>query len=699
MGTHMSKCHQLTAASKPPPKEGGDGAHVAKPRQLTLAEATRSAPRDVENALHGFVAATGQPFTLVENEAFRSFVQACMQHGFAAASEGNKCPKSVPGSLCRKYFRTKHLAKANENFAVALECFKSGTLAIDTGTVVHRYLVAVLCSPTTPPLLCGFIDVGAIGGSFTAANVTKYLTTLLSTTLKTVRISAIVADNASNLQAALRAIRIDNQSGTPFAGVLEIPGDGAEGEEEEAEEAEEAEDAAETDEAEEGAEEEETEEDEAEEEEEEGGGTKRRNETEEQEEEQFDVFDPLQFTATSVIPQRCMVHSLQLVVRDIVTALLSTLEGEVLAVQARRGDRFNNQPVKTRWNSTYLMFVECAKLLETGAYVDAALKSKLGTAIAYLGPFYKATLITEGDRATMWDGIAALAHIIEQFEKDHSADARKILAILEKRCEKLVSVPMMMVLYLHPATPRYDLPQAHAEFLLRLHTTLLPPASAGAAIDYKRAPWMQGVATLSQFKSFWNAVDDENSRSFASRMLSVTPSEASVERVFSMLGRYVTKNRTRLTPTAVAAALQFASARMFLKDGVPVDNDDDDVLGVNAAMLTRLLSWGLRNNVSYRRPSIIDLRMCGECKKTQTQHEVKDMVCCAKCAQWFVRSCVQVGAEDFLLHSQLNGPVFECRGPNTSPRCKALPSGFKDPQYLKWDAEYKRETPARRPRS
>jgi Cys-tRNA synthase (O-phospho-L-seryl-tRNA:Cys-tRNA synthase) len=82
------------------------------------------------------------------------------------------------------------------------------TLAVDSGTIWHRYLTVVALVAGHPPLLIAATPSKSIGdGRLTAVNVANYLRSVVARlTAVGATIVAIVADNASNLQAALRLV-------------------------------------------------------------------------------------------------------------------------------------------------------------------------------------------------------------------------------------------------------------------------------------------------------------------------------------------------------------------------------------------------------------------------------------------------------------------------------------------------------------
>jgi hypothetical protein len=219
---HLTDVHFLTATSP----EIVARMRGSKQPTLQLAPVKRPVASDNDTAyrtaLLSVVASACLPYTFVENKEFRNFVKIvgrlAASQALAAGPAINLKTFEMPlpeGCAFPRGLRDNMIASVQEMLQKNLDQLagRHVTLAVDSGTVWRRYLTVVALSPGCHPLILSITPDEGIGegetrGRQTAANVAAHLTKIIEGPLARSKVVAIVADNAANLQAAIRLIAV-----------------------------------------------------------------------------------------------------------------------------------------------------------------------------------------------------------------------------------------------------------------------------------------------------------------------------------------------------------------------------------------------------------------------------------------------------------------------------------------------------------
>jgi hypothetical protein len=282
--------------------------------QLASAVARKAANRELaaeyKRRLFDFISSAHLPFNIVENEELVALVKFL--------SGGPGLPQ---GCQCRQGARDGLIESAREKLARCLKGLagRPVTLAVDSGTVWRRYFTVVAMCPGELPLIVSMAHDESLGvgggdhGRQTAENIARHIEGIIKGPLSESTVVAIVADNAANMQAAIKMLSTDAVADVKPAQTLS---DALLDELLEAFEPVDAAAAA------------------------------------PQAEEAPPKFDGCLLT---ILPQRCVAHVLQLIVRDI-------LADDVMAPLVRAYDgekkKSSETEVDTRWNSKYRVLVD-----------------------------------------------------------------------------------------------------------------------------------------------------------------------------------------------------------------------------------------------------------------------------------------------------------------------------------------------------
>jgi hypothetical protein len=166
--------------------------HVQTKLPDTTKRDTNAAAAAREAKIFELFAITGMSFAMISVPLFRELL---------------KVPE---GMQSREAFTRRFIAESRLRQTTAIQRFRDRkrkvTLAVDSGTVWRRYFIVVALCPQEEPLIVGMAADGELGGRQTAVALAAYLSRLMATVLRDVEVVAIVGDNASNVQAALRQV-------------------------------------------------------------------------------------------------------------------------------------------------------------------------------------------------------------------------------------------------------------------------------------------------------------------------------------------------------------------------------------------------------------------------------------------------------------------------------------------------------------
>jgi hypothetical protein len=528
--THLAtKAHKITETSD-----------ETAARQKARADATQAIQQQgtldryctkkqsVRNAIISFVAATFQPFSVVETESFRALVglidQAPLFHN-----------KSIRNAI---------IVESNERLAECLRKLKGErvTIALDSGTIWNRYLAVSVLSRSLPPLVVSCVADTDIGGTLTAANITAHINEIIRTRLSDCHVVGVVADNASNMQLSLKQFVVNAPTGVVNVQNDEAPPAPAE-----------------------------------------SSHHFTQGDTPAVCQPCFahtlqlvlkDVFKHPKFNA--LIPVANATKLITGVSESIVKTRWNTVGLLVTAVlkkhdemKAKRDAERNAQNlpqilVPGGVPQTPMTDQEKAKIIANDDHV-----ALLRWAKPVLDTFIATTDRVQNDNATLWDAILALQEIHDKYVTTEGEVPTLIRGIIEARCVRLLFPGVLLLAYLAPNVPA--LPPTHPGYgvLLQLHLDAAPKRDRMFVHEFSdsrrdRAP-VAAALTRDEYMSHQARVPGSTAVvGLCTNLLNVAPTEAAIERLFSKMKLNATAQRTSLKPESATAQIVLNSCADFL---------------------------------------------------------------------------------------------------------------------------------------
>jgi hypothetical protein len=308
-------------------------------------------------------------------------------------------------------------------------------------------------------------------------------------------------------------------------------------------------------------------------------------------------------------------------------------------------------PVATRWNSTFEAIDDIVKHKKAEMKNDTD-HTSLQTLANLLRPFALMTNTLQSDDAGLWQMFAALQKLLQHFVQD-SADHQAVRRALVTRAPMLISPALFVLAWMSPNLPRQQVSAEHAATAISCHALLLGDASA-LANAYRPSVTLEKISKSGFLTRMpqptASSIDVEVAQfeanaDLARRLLSIAPTEASVERVFSALKINVSRLRTRCDPKTAVSQVLYNVCRKFLQTGhVPQPTTEE--------IDPETFLWVVQNGAAHNKlpETKRDKLKCGKCN---TSHEdpakfktfgssYEKMVTCLKCAQWFGVSCLSL---------------------------------------------------------
>jgi hypothetical protein len=517
-----------------------------------------------------------------------------------------------PPITCRRAFRNYVVSEAEIALKASIGTLggKYVTLAVDSGTIWHRYLTVVALVAGYDPLLIAATPSKTIGdGRLTAVNVANYLrSVVIRLTAAGATVVAIVADNASNLQAALRLIVGDADEAEAEAAAPADP-DSAPDDDLEAGQDEETGDTA------------------------------------------VVALERASANGHRILPQRCEAHTGQLIVDDLLKGPFANYIAPFRDPNKDYVKLTQKTPVATRWNSTFEAIDDIVKHKKAEMKNDTD-HTSLQTLANLLRPFARMTDTLQSNDAGLWQMFAALQKLLRHFVQE-SADHQAVRRALVTRASMLISPALFVLAWMSPNLPRQQVSAEHAATAIACHALLLGDASP-LATAYRPAVTLEKISksgflarmpqpTVSSIDV--EVAQLEANADLAKRLLSIAPTEASVERVFSALKINVSRLRTRCDPKTAVSQVMHNVCRKFLQTGYVHQPSTDEID-------PETFLWVVQHGAAHNKlpETKRDKLKCGKCG---TSHEdpakyrtfgaaYENMVTCIKCAQWFGVSCLSL---------------------------------------------------------
>lgn len=374
---------------------------------------------------------------------------------------------------------------------------------------------------------------------------------------------------------------------------------------------------------------------------------------------------------------RCYCHVTQLIAQE----LIKCDEGIQAACVALKEVReaFPNKvraEVATRWNYTFLALDDALQIEE----VYPRLKEKMMVGHYRLKPLYTATNELQADDATLWTALSCTMELCEAANR-HLDTIPKFRVVLEKRLNWLVIDAAMALLFLVPECwehfPEKCESVAHAT-ILRLTTVveaLVGPEQTFSKLSTELNTYcsmastirqVQGQITYADASSWWTSQADRFPRLSAvfHILATATPSEASVERVFSQIKRQLDPQQTSVYPDIVLAQLQVNTLWQDYKQPTNVIVNDltadegETQTTMSSARISIGRPWiisqyegmmailkGKREREEYA--LLEEEQTCNMCGKKETDHACTAFLDCSVCELWYARTCVELTKSQF----------------------------------------------------
>lgn len=341
---------------------------------------------------------------------------------------------------------------------------------------------------------------------------------------------------------------------------------------------------------------------------------------------------------------RCLSHSIQLVAHDFIEQRFT---GAVAAANSlRERHREIPAPVVTRWNSTLRML---RHIVRHKLHLELPLRQQveIDTAIRALLPLQVATDISQADGATLFSSFEALAVLLGDAE---------LLGFVGARADKLISPEMMVLAFFAPMTQRHQLGEGVHNFvsreLDRLRNIAVVAIGEETLTDSIDAEWARfsvggpppkpAAQTTPAIVQHFVGMAVRFPR-LACVLLSLgtcCPSEACVERAFSLMKNLVGAHRNRLLPQNAMAQLVVAS---YLRLAPPAPAAEHEV------GISRAVEFVVRHMVALETPAVAGRKRtraatstCSLCDRPFSAHPTADSVECSGCGGWVGFSCAGI---------------------------------------------------------
>jgi hypothetical protein len=241
----------------------------------------------------------------------------------------------------------------------------------------------------------------------------------------------------------------------------------------------------------------------------------------------------------------------------------------------------------TRWNSKYKVILEAEK--HTSRIDD---KFLLNDATLLLEPFAIVTRVLERDSATLFDMMASFQSLAQWFElqvgiahengrlAQRAAQLSAAQAVVEARVKKMTIPAVQILAFFAPSTDYDDVPPGLKDLVFRMVDDLCPPAREELSLRWDKIvfeptsvvtkdDYNGRIRLLAGFSTQLNSTQLAGSglpklAEALKDLMSISASEASVERLFSNLSFVFNKWRVgRASATLVNTVLETASLWRF----------------------------------------------------------------------------------------------------------------------------------------
>jgi hypothetical protein len=388
----------------------------------------------------------------------------------------------------------------------------------------------------------------------------------------------------------------------------------------------------------------------------------------------------------AIIPQRCVAHALQLVVKDI---LSSPEYAEFVEAYERCKHLSNVKECETRWNSKFRVLEDLVKRAGV-ATVD---KHRLETLRVDLEPFNKATNLVQSDHATVWEQLGAIQLLLQHFI-DQSPQHECARQTLVRRAGFVVSPAAFLVAYTSPNLNRRTVQASAAAVGTQWHAKCVSDESFASAFDSNRVPPQPRAISREEWKKLKptkpGLIPPMEHSALMPKLVNIAPTEAAVERMFSWLKRSLPAQRASCGATAATSHVLLNACEYFMNP-LSMKPPNPSPLISPATM-----AWIVNNAAAHlplveTAPDDEVLDRCGGCQGTHEEGDADDTIdwwMCSKCGQWYAVECLGLGQEQVQAIRADNNTKWAC---DNTQYCHSLPKDYVCARFLAEDARQKEQ--------
>lgn len=388
-------------------------------------------------------------------------------------------------------------------------------------------------------------------------------------------------------------------------------------------------------------------------------------------------------TVPGTLHVRCGAHIVNLVAQDL------KKDSWIETVHERAVTILNNSPdkirlpkmVATRWNCLLRLVENILKKDESAQHdfqIDDDDRALFHRAVENLRPLLACTNALQSDSATLFDGFVAFSSLVSAAGSD--TDFGKLIKIsLEKPERKCMFNQdyLLLFTFLCPGCNRFELGTTLVTKCISVFqqtTSLFPKSTKPETINAE--VWecvgagrdeAHPSVDVDVFRNYWRerSVHYPNLYHAVESLLRVVPSEASVERIFSLLGNCMSSTRTRAAHEGIFAQMQLKTlySNMWPKtknDESSSSSDEEELEKLDPAekavikgcidecTLNAMAAY-LKSGVFKPRPKLQGVNTCKYCPLPLYNHAKQLYVVCSVCKGVVSVECVgypEGGAEE-----------------------------------------------------